>query len=190
MAGRGGGSGPSFLPPCLALQSHRPTPPHQPSVSQFKEGFHVAHLCASSCFIRIVWHRLVSQKAVSSWRAGAVSFMSSLAPSPALNSLVAVVGHDECNCSATFLWHYGDNHSGSRGSLPILPQIWFEENVYHPQLQAQERALMVRVRLRDPAHLATDTSSGMGISPDRGKSGHRVVLAQALVNCVMRHSAA
>lgn len=113
---RGGGSGPSFFPPSLPLQSHRPTPPYQPSVSQFKEGFHAVHLCVSSCFIRFVWHWLVSQKAVSSWRAGAVSFMSSLAPSPALNSLVAVVGPDECNCSATFLWHYGDKHSGSHCS--------------------------------------------------------------------------
>lgn len=92
----------TIFPPAISLHSHRPTLPYQPSVPQFKEGFHVACLCMSSCFISVVWQWLVSQKAVSSWRAGAVSSISSLAPGPALNRLITAL-----NCSATFLWPNG-----------------------------------------------------------------------------------
>lgn len=110
----------TIFPPSFPLPAEPQThSPYQPSVSQFKEGFHVAQLWVSSCFIRIVWHWLVSQKAASSWRAGTVSFMSSLAPGPALNCLVAVVGPDECNRSAASLWHSGDSHSGNHAASPF-----------------------------------------------------------------------
>lgn len=85
--------------------------------------------------------------------------------------------------SNIFVALWGQALRQSLQQLPILQQIWFEERLYYPQLQAQKRAL------------TSLCQAGWPCTPcyrhePRSELVHGVVLAQALVNWVVRHSAA